>query len=70
MAKSVKDVNELTYEQAIAELEKLVARLEAEQLALEEALNLFERGQVLGQHCALLLDQAELRVRQLTGEKE
>jgi len=70
MAKTVKDVNELSYEQAIAELETLVDQLEAEQLALEEALGLYERGQALGQRCALLLDQAELRVRQLTGEKE
>jgi len=59
-------VESLTYEQALAELEALVAALEAEHQTLTEALALYERGQALAQHCATLLDQAELKVQQLT----
>ncbi len=63
-----KPIAELTYEEAYAELETIVAALETGQQTLEESLNLFERGQALLKHCASLLDQAELKVRQLSGE--
>jgi exodeoxyribonuclease VII small subunit len=59
-------VDELPYEEAFRQLEELVAVLEANQQNLDKAVALFERGQALAQRCALLLDQAELRVRQLT----
>jgi exodeoxyribonuclease VII small subunit len=60
-------VEQLTYEQAYAELEAVVTALEANPKSLDEATALFERGQALSQHCAELLDKAELRVRQLTA---
>jgi len=60
-------VEELTYEQAFAELEELVATLEDDERTLDEALVLFERGQALANHCAALLDKAELKVKQLVG---
>jgi exodeoxyribonuclease VII small subunit len=58
----------LPYEQALAELERIVATLESEQRPLDEALALFERGQALARRCAGLLDQAELKVQQIAGE--
>jgi exodeoxyribonuclease VII small subunit len=58
----------LPYEQALAELERIVATLESEQRPLDEALALFERGQALARRCASLLDQAELKVQQIAGE--
>ncbi len=63
-----KPIEELTYEEAFAELEKIVTLLETEQRPLEEALVFFERGQSLGKHCAELLEKAELKVQQLSGE--
>ena len=63
------DIAPLTYEQALAELETIVSALESEQRSLEEALLLFERGQALTQHCTNLLDKAELKIRQLSGDK-
>jgi exodeoxyribonuclease VII small subunit len=62
-------VDEMAYEPAFAELESIVSALESEQRPLEEAMGLFERGQALAKHCAGLLDKAELKVRQLTGDK-
>lgn len=59
-------VEELSYEKAFEELEAVIALLETGQPALEETLRLFERGQALASRCALLLDQAELRVTRLT----
>jgi exodeoxyribonuclease VII small subunit len=61
-------VDSLTYEQALAELEALVAALESEHQDLATALASFERGQALARRCIELLDQAELKVQQLTAE--
>jgi exodeoxyribonuclease VII small subunit len=58
----------MTYEKASKELEAVVAALESEQRPLEEAMILFERGQNLVKRCVELLDKAELKVRQLSGE--
>lgn len=56
---------ELSFEEAFAELENTVSQLEEEDLPLEKALSLFERGTILAQRCEELLDEAELRVQQL-----
>ena len=61
---------ELTFEAALAELEEIVSRLEAGELTLEESLALFERGQALSDYCNDLLDNASLRVEQLTADGE
>ncbi len=68
MAK-VKPPEEMTYEQAFRELETVVQKLEAGELPLEEALGLFERGQALASRCSQLLDQAELRLKQLVPDE-
>jgi exodeoxyribonuclease VII small subunit len=68
MSPSSKKVEELTYEAAFTELEKIVAALEGESHPLDESISLYERGQVLAKHCAALLEKAELKVRQLSGE--
>ena len=63
-----KPVEELTYEEAFAELETIVNVLEEEQNPLEDAMSLFERGQALVKRCSELLDGAELKVRKLSGD--
>jgi exodeoxyribonuclease VII small subunit len=64
------EIEDLTFETALHELEETVSRLEAGELTLEEALVLFERGQTLADRCKTLLDTAVLRVEQLTTEGE
>ena len=64
-----KPVEELTYEEALAELEEIVAVLEGEQNQLEESIKLFERGQALAAHCSVLLDAAELKIKQVAGDE-
>lgn len=61
----VRAPKEPTFEQAFEELGEVVARLEAGDLPLEEALALFERGQDLAARCAEMLDKAELRLKTL-----
>lgn len=66
----MKDLEEITFEAAFAELEETVRRLEEGNLSLEESIALFEHGQRLAAYCSTQLDQAELRVRQLMPADE
>lgn len=59
------NISTLTYEVALAELDTLIAKLEGGSIALEEAIGAYERGAVLAQHCAELLERTEQRVNQL-----
>jgi exodeoxyribonuclease VII small subunit len=59
------DITGLTYEAALAELDTLISKLEGGSIALEEAIGAYERGAVLAQHCADLLERTEQRVNQL-----
>jgi len=58
-------VDELPFDQALAELQETVRRLEEGGLPLEEAIALYERGVALHERCARLLADAELRVQRL-----
>ncbi|HKJ37267.1 MAG TPA: exodeoxyribonuclease VII small subunit [Anaerolineales bacterium] len=64
-----KNVDDLSYEEALAELEEIVELLEGEQSQLEDAIKLFERGQALAVRCSVLLEAAELKVKQVAGDE-
>ncbi|AKM29306.1 exodeoxyribonuclease VII small subunit [Pandoraea faecigallinarum] len=57
-----------TYEAALAELEKLVGRMEGGELGLEESLGAYRRGAVLVKYCQGLLEKVEQQVKVLEGE--
>ncbi len=63
---SIKPVEELAYEEAMAELEKIVSTLEGDQKSLDQAMQLFERGQALAARCNALLEDAQLKIQKLT----
>lgn len=67
---SEKKDKEPTFEVAFQELEETVQRLENGELTLDEAIALFERGQVLARLCDEKLEQAELRVDQLLPDAD
>jgi exodeoxyribonuclease VII small subunit len=66
----MKEIDELSFEAAFAELEETVQKLEVGELTLEESVGLFERGQALATHCQKQLDAAELKVEQLLSTPE
>ena len=69
MAKNeAKPIEKMSYEEAFAELEIVVNALEAGEQSLEDALGLFERGELLTRRCSELLDKAELRIQEISGE--
>lgn len=59
------DIAVLPFDKALDELRAVVSRLEEGGLPLEESIALYERGAALHDHCAGLLDSAELRVQRL-----
>jgi exodeoxyribonuclease VII small subunit len=58
-------LSELTFEQAQAELERIVERLERGDVGLEELTSLWERGEELYRRCAAQLTDAQGRIEEL-----
>lgn len=63
-------VEDLSYEEALAELEDIVQELESGDQELQVTLQLFERGQELANYCLSLLDDAELKVEEMMEDNE
>lgn len=55
-------IAELSFEDALRELERIVGRLESGEAALDEAIALYERGDRLRRQCAARLDAAQARI--------
>jgi len=55
----------MSFEQALAELEKIVAQMERGDVALEDSIALYQRGAALKAHCELKLKDAQLKVEQI-----
>ena len=60
------DVQTLSFEKALAELESIVQKLERGDVPLEESVAIYERGEVLKRRCEELLRHAEARVEKIT----
>ena len=58
-------VENLSFEQALKELESIVAKLERGDVDLEESISIYERGAALKAHCEAKLKAAELKVEQI-----
>ena len=59
------DIAAMSFEDALAELEQIVRRLEAGQVRLDEAIQSYERGAQLKQHCEQQLNAAQQRVERI-----
>ena len=64
------DIAALSFEEALRELERIVGRLESGEAALQEAIDLYERGDQLRKQCVARLDAAQARIEaiRLDGE--
>ncbi len=61
-----KPIPEMTFEEALAELESVVTRLERGDVALDESIALYERGALLRKRCQDKLAEAEEKVSRIT----
>ena len=68
MSKPSAEPRELDFESALAELEKIVARMESGELSLEQALATHKRGLELAKFCQQRLEAAQQQVKVLEGE--
>ncbi|MFZ3234052.1 MAG: exodeoxyribonuclease VII small subunit [Stellaceae bacterium] len=59
------EIAAMSFEDALAELEQIVRRLEAGQVKLDEAILSYERGALLKQHCERKLNEAQQRVERI-----
>ena len=64
------EVDALSFEAALNELERVVAALEQGDVALEESIRLYERGAALRAHCQRKLEDAEAKVALITQGAE
>ena len=60
------DVNEMSFEDALRELEQVVGKLERGEVPLDESISLYERGAALKKRCETKLKEAEEKVAKLT----
>ncbi|SDW94742.1 exodeoxyribonuclease VII small subunit [Celeribacter indicus] len=59
-------VSDMSFEQAMAELDQVVSKLERGDVALEDSIRLYERGAALKAHCERKLKEAEEKVEKIT----
>ena len=66
MSETATDPSQMTFEQAMAELERVVGQLERGDVALEDSIKLYERGAELKKRCEAKLKEAEEKVAAIT----
>ena len=64
------DISKMTYEEALAELEKIVSELESGSVALENSIELYTRGSMLKDHCEEKLRSAQEKISMLVKESD
>lgn len=70
MAETDKDIEKLSFEQALDELEKIVEALEQGNVPLDQSIGHYERGEKLRNHCRKLLAAAEDKVEKIRLDSE
>jgi len=61
-----KDIKDMSFEEALAELEAIVETMEAGKVDLNSSISTYERGEKLKKHCDAMLKKAEARVEKIT----
>lgn len=65
-----KKIADLTFEEALAELEKIVAKLESGKESLETAINDYEYGNALREYCEKRLEEAKLKIDKIVKKED
>ena len=63
-------LSQLSFEDALSELDRIVRGLESGQMKLEDAISAYERGAALRQHCEAKLSEAEARVQAIVQRSD
>lgn len=65
MDQATPDIAEMNFEDALRALEDVVRRLESGDVALDDSITLYERGEALRKHCQARLDAAQARIEKI-----
>jgi exodeoxyribonuclease VII small subunit len=63
-------MEKINYEKAVARLEEITDKLENGNLPLEEMMKLYEEGTALASKCSKILDEAQLKITELSAGKD
>jgi exodeoxyribonuclease VII small subunit len=63
-------ITEMSFEEALARLEKIVETLSSDKINLEEMINLYQEGDILKQHCAKRLEEAKMKIEIITNKAD
>ena len=63
-------ISEMTFEQAMSELERIVTELERGDVPLEDSISLYEKGAELKKRCETKLKEAEQKVAAITLDED
>ncbi|MBW3096953.1 exodeoxyribonuclease VII small subunit [Pseudohoeflea coraliihabitans] len=63
-------VSAMSFEAAVAELERIVDQLEKGDVPLDKSIEIYERGEALKAHCEKLLGAAEQRIEKIRLDRE
>ncbi|MEM0983232.1 MAG: exodeoxyribonuclease VII small subunit [Planctomycetota bacterium] len=63
------EVESMSYEDAVGELEAIIDRIESGEVGLEDSITAYERGMALVKRCRGVLDQAEQRIETLEASR-
>lgn len=66
MTTSAPSIDSLNFEDALAELEKIVTSLEGGKAPLDQSISAYERGIKLKQHCEKMLNEAQEKIEKIT----
>jgi exodeoxyribonuclease VII small subunit len=66
---TIKDIDSLTFEVALKSLEEIVSQLDAGSIDLDKAVEAYERGAKLKEHCEKKLKEAQLRIEKIEVDK-
>lgn len=64
------NLKDLSFEQALTELETIVRGLETGESPLEDSINAYERGMALKKHCETKLNEARMKIEKITLNKD
>lgn len=64
------DIKDLSFEQALSELEEIVEKLEQGDIDLEDSIDIYERGNLLKGHCEKKLESAKMKVDKIISQPD
>lgn len=70
MASAYTDIETLSFEDSLRELEGIVRQLESGEVPLEDSITLYEKGEALRRHCQKRLDAAQARIEKIVTGPE